>query len=622
MRLLFLCVANSARSQMAEGLARHLFGDRVTVQSAGSAPTRVNPNAIAALAELGIDATSHASKLVDDIPADSIDLVITLCAEEVCPVYPGRVERLHWPLPDPAWAPPDEAPQRFRDVRDMLRANLEAFGRERGLLPTPPRVRFAPSPTGYLHVGGARTALFNWLYARRHGGTFVLRIEDTDIERSSDDMVTGILTSLTWLGLTWDEGPGVGGPHGPYFQTERLEKYRAAANQLVDAGHAYYCYCQPDDLKAKRAAADAAGSAWMYDRTCHALPADEIARREDAGEPRATRFLVPLGTTTFTDRVRGRIEFARTHLDDFVIVRSDGIPTYHLSVVVDDVEMQITDVVRGDDHISNTPKQVLLYEALGAAVPQFAHVPLILGPDKKRLSKRHGATAVGEYETQGYLPEAMINFLALLGWSPGGNQEVFTRDELVARFTLDGISGGNAVFNSEKLDWFNQQHINRLENDDVLHRVQTELRLAGLWRDTLLNAELAWVSRVLDLLKPRVRKLMELVEPLRPFLSDEFTYDEAAVSKHLAGDDVREHLRAWADVVRELPSLEPAQTEAALRTLATARGIKPGVLIHGTRVAVTGQAVSPGLFEVLELIGQERVVARLVTSAASDARAR
>jgi glutamyl-tRNA synthetase len=474
-----------------------------------------------------------------------------------------------------------------------------------------PRVRFAPSPTGFLHVGGARTALFNWLYARRHGGTFVLRIEDTDVERSSADMVTGILTSLTWLGLIWDEGPGVGGPHAPYFQTERLDKYRAAADRLVAAGHAYYCYCQPDDLRAKRAAAEATGTAWKYDRACHALPADEIARREAAGTPRATRFLVPNGATTFTDLVRGRIEFAHEHLDDFVIVRSDGHPTYHLSVVVDDVDMEITEVVRGDDHISNTPKQVLIYEALGAPIPAFAHVPLILGPDKKRLSKRHGATSVGEYEAQGYLPEAMINFLALLGWSPGGNDEVFTREELVERFTLDGISGGNAVFNADKLDWFNQQHLIRLANDDLLHRLQTDLRLAGLWRDALLNVEFEWIGRVLDLLKPRARKLADLIEPLRPFLGGEVVFDPAAVAKHLSAPGVGDHLRAWAEVVDSLPSLEPAATEAALRALAQSRGIKPGVLIHGTRVAVTGQAVSPGLFEILELVGKDRVATRL-----------
>jgi glutamyl-tRNA synthetase len=488
----------------------------------------------------------------------------------------------------------------------------------------PPRVRFAPSPTGYLHVGGARTALFNWLYARRHGGTFILRIEDTDVERSSADMISGILSSMTWLGLNWDEGPGVGGPHAPYFQTERLDKYRAAAARLVASGHAYYCYCRPDELAAKRDAAQAAGNAWMYDRACRVPSVDELARREADGQPRAVRFLVPPGVTTFTDLVRGHIEFAREHIEDFVILRSDGYPTYHLSVVVDDMEMKITQVVRGDDHISNTPKQVLLYEALGAPVPEFAHVPLILGPDKKRLSKRHGATSVGEYEAQGYLPEAMINFLALLGWSPGGNQEVFSREELIERFSLDGISGGNAVFNSEKLDWFNQQHIMRLPADEILRRLRPAIESAGLWRDTFLDDAGAagatpygkvWITRVIDLLKPRARKLNDIVPALVPFVSDRVTYDEAAVNKHLKADGVTEHLSAWRDVVLSLPTLKPAETETALRKLAEARGIKPGVLIHATRVAVVGQAVSPGLFEVLELIGRERVIERLRTAA-------
>lgn len=478
-----------------------------------------------------------------------------------------------------------------------------------------PRVRFAPSPTGYLHVGGARTALFNWLYARRHGGTFVLRIEDTDMERSSTDMVSGILSSLTWLGLTWDEGPGVNGPHAPYFQSERLEKYRAAAASLVASGHAYYCYCRPEDLAVKREQAEAAGSAWTYDRTCHKLPAAEIARREAAGQPRAIRFLVPPGVTRFTDLVRGHIEFAREHIEDFVVIRSDGYPTYHLSVVVDDVEMEITQVVRGDDHISNTPKQVLLYEALGAPVPEFAHVPLILGPDKKRLSKRHGATSVGEYETQGYLPEAMVNFLALLGWSPGGNQEVYSREELVERFTLDGISGGNAVFNPDKLDWFNQQHIMRLAPEEVLRRLRPEIEAAGLWRDAFEGGEREWIARVIELLKPRAKKLGDIVPALVPFVSDQIHYDEAAVAKHLRGEGVTAHLSAWRDVVLGLPGLAPAETESALRKLAEARGIKAGVLIHATRVAVVGQAVSPGLFEVLELVGRDRVAERLRAAA-------
>jgi glutamyl-tRNA synthetase len=475
-----------------------------------------------------------------------------------------------------------------------------------------PRLRFAPSPTGYLHVGGARTALFNWLYVRRHGGAFILRIEDTDVERSSDDMVTGILESLRWLGLDWDEGPGVGGPHAPYFQSARLDRYRAAAHALVASGRAYYCYCRPDELKAKREAAEAAGQPGMYDRTCRRLDRDEIARREAAGEPRAIRFLVPDGgATTFADLVHGPITIDHANIEDFVVLRSDSHPTYHLSVVVDDVEMKVTHVVRGDDHISNTPKQVLLYDAMAAPLPAFAHVPLILGPDKKRLSKRHGATSVGEYEKQGYLPEAMVNFLALLGWSPGGDREVFTRDELVALFTLEGISGGHAVFGPDKLDWFNQQHLMRLPSEEILRRVQPALADAGLWRESFTGRDRSWILQVIDLLKPRARKLDDVIDALRPFIADRVDMDPAAVSKHLSAPDLAPHLEAWRERLRDVAPFDPPTLESALRGLAEARGIKPAALIHATRVAVVGQAVSPGLFEVLALVGRDRVIARL-----------
>ncbi|HWB31465.1 MAG TPA: glutamate--tRNA ligase [Vicinamibacterales bacterium] len=474
------------------------------------------------------------------------------------------------------------------------------------------RLRFAPSPTGYLHVGGARTALFNWLYARRHGGTFVLRIEDTDAERSSSDMVTGILTSLRWLGLEWDEGPEVGGPYGPYFQTQRLDRHRDLAQRLMAAGRAYYCYCTPQELQAKRAAAEAAGSAWMYDRTCASLSPAEIASREAAGLPRAVRVRVPDGETTFEDLVHGPITVSHASIEDFVIVRSDGSPTYQLSVVADDIDMRITHVVRGDDHISNTPKQILLYRAVGAPVPAFAHVPLILGPDKKRLSKRHGATSVGEYESRGYLPEAMVNFLALLGWSPGsGDREVFTADELVARFDLAGISGGNAVFNPEKLQWFNQQHIMRLDADAIVARIRPLLESAGEWRSDFEASRRVWLRSVIDLLKPRAHTLGDFVALLRPFLVERVERDPAAAAKHLSAPDVASHLAAWRDQLRDLPSFDATSLEAALRALADVRGIKAGVLIHATRVAVTGQSASPGLFEVLELVGRDRVLARI-----------
>ena len=479
-----------------------------------------------------------------------------------------------------------------------------------------PRLRFAPSPTGYLHVGGARTALFNWLYARAQRGTFILRIEDTDAERSSTDMVTGILDSLRWLGLDWDEGPEVGGSSGPYFQSERLELYRDAANGLVSARHAYYCYCDPEELRAKREAAQAAGTTWTYDRTCLKLSEGEIATREAQGRPRAIRFLVPPGVTTFEDLVHGAISVHHAELEDFVLLRSDGQPTYQLSVVMDDVAMAITHVVRGDDHISNTPKQILLYRALGASVPAFAHVPLILGPDRKRLSKRHGATSVGEYERQGYLPEAMINFLALLGWSPGNDQELFTREELTRAFTLEGISGGNAIFNPEKLEWFNQQHISRLDANELLVRLRPLIEEVGRADLVYAPEERDRMRRVVDLVKPRARRLGDLVGLIQPFVGDEIEREPAAVAKYLT-NGIAAHLDAWRGELELISPFDAVTLEQRLRSLAAERGIKPAALIHATRVAVTGQAVSPGIFEVLELMGRDRVVQRLQSSVRS-----
>ena len=424
-----------------------------------------------------------------------------------------------------------------------------------------PRLRFAPSPTGYLHVGGARTALFNWLYARRHGGAFILRIEDTDVERSQAELVTGILDGLRWLGIDWDEGPETGGPHAPYFQSQRLDRYRAAARQLLDTGQAF----------------------------------------EDEG---AIRFKVPAGKTAFTDSVHGPIEFDNEHIESFVILRSDAHPTYHLSVVVDDIDMAITHVVRGDDHISNTPKQVLLYNAFGKTPPAFAHVPLIMGPDKQRLSKRHGATSVTEYEKQGYIPEAMFNFLALLGWGTGSNDELFTRDELIRRFNLEAISGGNAVFNTEKLDWFNHQHLLRLTDEELVAR----LRVVGLgsW---VLGAD-ARSSAILSLLRPRCKKLTDFPDQLRPFFEDPASYDPEAVKKHLSMAGTKDHLLALKATYEHVDWTEAA-LEKALRELADARTLKPGMLIQGARIAMTGRMVSPGLFEMLVLLGRHTVLRRL-----------
>jgi len=418
-----------------------------------------------------------------------------------------------------------------------------------------PRLRFAPSPTGFLHVGGARTALFNWLYARRHGGVFVLRIEDTDVERSQAEMVTGILDGLRWLGIDWDEGPEIGGPHAPYYQSQRLERYRAAAKQLLDRGQAF----------------------------------------EDEG---AIRFKVPPGKTTFVDSVHGPIEFDNEHIESFVILRSDTHPTYHLSVVCDDIDMEITHVVRGDDHISNTPKQVLLYHAFGKTPPTFAHVPLIMGADKQRLSKRHGATSVMEYEKLGYLPEAMFNFLALLGWGTGSNDELLTKDELIQRFNLEGISGGNAVFNTDKLDWFNHQYLLKLSDAELIARLK-------------LQGDPAWLVKVLALLRPRCKKVTDFADHITPFFVDPTSYDADGVKKHLSAEGMPGHVQALRDAYASVSPFDEVTLEQTLRALAEARGLKAAALIHGTRLAMTGRMVSPGLFEMLVLLGRARVVARL-----------
>ena len=472
-----------------------------------------------------------------------------------------------------------------------------------------PRVRFAPSPTGYLHVGGARTALFNWLFARRHRGTFILRIEDTDAERSSAEMVTGILDGMRWLGLDWDEGPGIGGAHEPYFQSQRYDRHRSAAAALVVQGRAYYCYCSADRLREEREKAEARGEAWQYDRRCLTLSREQIAANEAAKLARAIRFKVPEGKTAFDDVVHGPIEFDGAHIEDFVIVRSDGHPIYHLSVVVDDIDMAITHIVRGDDHISNTPKHVLLFRALGATLPVFAHVPLILGADKKRLSKRHGATSVTEYARQGYLPDALVNFLALLGWSPGDDRELMSRQELIDAFTLEGITGSNAVFDVAKLEWMNGQYIARMPIDQLAAAVLPLLVEQHLWPAHAAPTE--WLLRLLELLRPRAKRVVDFVEQARPFLVETVEYDEEARRKHLGVPRLTDHVRALVHALREVMPFDEQHVEAAVRRTAEQQDIKAAPLIHATRVAVTGRTASPGIFEVLVLLGRERTVARL-----------
>lgn len=479
-----------------------------------------------------------------------------------------------------------------------------------------PRVRFAPSPTGYLHVGGARTALFNWLFARHTGGTLILRIEDTDFERSSEAMVEGILEGMRWLGLNWDEGP--------FYQSRRLDLYRATAERLLQSGHAYPCFCTREELEQRRKDAASAGKPPMYDGRCSRLAPADVAARRAAGTPAVVRFRVPEGgVTAFNDAVVGRIEFANSELEDFVLLRSDGIPTYHLSVVADDLDMRLTHIIRGADHISNTPKQVLQYQALGEPLPVFAHVPLILGPDKTRLSKRHGATSVISYKDMGIVPEAFRNFLALLGWSPGAagkdaegrDREIFSSEELIQLFSLEEIAKSNAVFDNDKLAWFNTEWIRRYSAHDLLPLIEAEWTAAGL---TPTRSE-ADVLAAIDLLKPRARNLTDFAAAFRAYFSDEFEYDAAAVAKFLKDPSTRDLLVALGGRYAAADEFTEASTEAALRSFAEEKGVKPGILINGARVALTGQAVAPSLFAVMLALGRDRVVQRLRAAAAIPA---
>jgi glutamyl-tRNA synthetase len=467
----------------------------------------------------------------------------------------------------------------------------------------PVRVRFAPSPTGYLHVGGARTALFNWLFARHHGGTFVLRIEDTDMARSSEEMVEGILRGMRWLGLDWDEGP--------FFQSQRIHRYQEFAGSLLERGLAYRCFCSPEELAERKIARRDVDGARLYDRHCLAIPREEAAARAAAGAPFAARFRVPDGKTSYTDRVFGPIEVEHTNIEDFVMLRSDGIPTYHLGVVVDDLDMEITHVVRGADHISNTPKQILLYLAAGRPVPEFAHLPLILGPDKQRLSKRHGATSVMAYMEMGYLPNAVFNFLSLLGWSPGDDREILSQQELIALFSLEGVGKANAVFGIDKLNWFNSQYINMAAPEDLRRVVAEELRSRKIWCGAGSELDHESLNRALGLVKSRAHVLGDFAGPLIAFFTDQFPYDPAAVARFLQDTHLRSLIPKLLGRYEEDASFTLESTERLLRALAQENGVKAGLLINALRVGLTGQAVAPGLFEVMQVLGRERTLARM-----------
>ncbi len=456
------------------------------------------------------------------------------------------------------------------------------------------KLRFAPSPTGYLHVGGARTAIFNFLHARRHGGTMMLRIEDTDVERSRQHHAEQILSSLQWLAVGWDEGP--------VYQSDRLERYRERARELVAAGSAYRCYCTVEDLDAERTAAEKAGKAYRYSGTCRRRAE---SRASDLAASHVIRFKVTSGPIEFHDLIRGDMHFDGGLLDDFVLLRSDGYPTYHLSVVVDDIDMDITHVARGDDHLSNTPKHILLFRAFSAEPPLFAHLPLILGSDRKRLSKRSGATSAEEYRDLGIVPEALVNFLTLLGWSPGGDREMVTPQEAAAIFDLADVNKAPAVFDEEKLLWMNGQYLMRMSAEEIYPH------LAAFVGKVLPPLE--QIRTAIDLNKARGRTLRDLAVLLEPFVTsdDALEYEEEAVRKHLKGDDLHERMSELHEVLATTSPFDVTTTEQALRDLAERRGLSAGKYIHPLRVALTGRGASPPIFDVAVALGKERTLRRL-----------
>lgn len=470
----------------------------------------------------------------------------------------------------------------------------------------PARVRFAPSPTGYLHVGGARTALFNWLYVRRFGGQFLLRIEDTDKVRSTDESTRAIFDGLEWLGLDWDE-PVV-------YQGANLERHRADVKQLLDAGLAYRDFTPQSVLEERRSAAQARGEIYKYKREWAEIPLHEEEQRLERGDPYVVRFRVPdeHGVTEWDDLVHKRIAFPNKDVDDFVILRSDRTPIYNFAVVSDDVAMGVTLVMRGDDHISNTPKQIMLYRALGRDLPRFAHLPMIHGLDGKKLSKRHGATAVGDYQHEGLLPQAMLNFLALLGWSPGGDREVMTLAEMVELFSPEGLQRKAAIFDPKKLEWMNGQHMSMMPLTELEPVVTRAIIAAGLATGEELVARHDWYLQLVDLLRVRARVVDDIVRQAAPYFVDQITYDPEAVAKQWKdGPATLEILGSARDALAAVTSWDATTLEAELRGLAERHGIGGGKLFQPLRVALTGLTVSPGIFDVLVMQGQDRAVARL-----------
>lgn len=460
----------------------------------------------------------------------------------------------------------------------------------------------APSPTGYFHVGSARTALYNWLFARHHGGKFILRVEDTDVERSSEKMIEVILDGMRWLGIDWDEGP--------YYQSSRIPIYRKYVQTLLDNDLAYYCYCDPGDLERERQTAYKRKEDWQYDRRCLRLSQAERGEQERQKAPRVVRFLVPDTPVSYHDIIHHEITREAKDIEDLVIMRSNGMPTYNLACVVDDHEMGISHVIRAVDHITNTPKQILLFRALGLPIPEYAHLPLILGEDKSKLSKRHGAVSVTEYRDRGYLAGAMVNYLALLGWSPGDDREIMSVSDMVASFDLGRINPSNAVFDEHKLEWMNGQYIYAMSDEELCERLAPFITRFGLLNAGEIDARKEWLLKVCGLVKLRLKTLVDIRDVAGYFFVDDFEYEEEGLKKHANAETFRV-LDGFLPRLAQAADYTASSIEESIRNHAKQNGIKVRQLIHPLRMSVTGKEGGPGLFEVMELIGKDKCLDRI-----------
>ncbi|MDI6689612.1 MAG: glutamate--tRNA ligase [Actinomycetota bacterium] len=504
------------------------------------------------------------------------------------------------PMPPPTKVIPDKRRKLEEEwLEKQIEQDLRQAIRDKGQAV---RVRFAPSPTGYLHIGGARTALYNWLFARKNKGSFILRIEDTDRTRSTEEAIEVIISSLKWLGLDWDEGP--------YRQTERFSLYHEAVQRLLDEKKAYFCYCTPEELETRREEALKAGIPPRYDRRCRALSSEQRRVLERERKP-AIRFACPLeGVTTISDLIRGEVHFENRLLDDFVLLRADGSPTYNFAVVVDDKAMEITHVIRGEDHLPNTPKQVLLYNALNSEPPLFAHLPMIVGPDRKPLSKRHGATSIEEYRNKGYLPEAMVNYLALLGWSLDEKTTLISRNELIEKFSLERVSKAPAVFDIGKLEWMNGYYIRHAPVKRLAAEIIPFLERAGYLAEAPDKRKMSWLERLVFLEQERMKNLAEVVE-LADFFFKDVEWDPKSVEKILSAPEVPKVLSMATERLESLDRFDSRGIERTLRSLQNELGLHAREVFQPIRVAVTGRMVSPPLFETLELLGKRRAIDRL-----------